>query len=102
MNRFKSLKTKLIVCTTAIVCVTAVLNLIIGIMASTKSITENVQNDLHSIGTMAETAIDSSLNKMKLGIQFVAKTDLIGNPDYISSYWLSELDKQKKRLGMTA
>lgn len=99
MNRFKSLKMKLIVCTTLIVCLTAILNLVIGIIASTKSITENVQNDMHSIGLMAEVAIDNALGKIKVSVESVGKTEIIGNPKYDSSYWLSELNKQRDAMG---
>ncbi len=102
MNKFKSLKMKLIVCTILIVCVTAVLNLVIGIMASSKSLTENVQTDLHSIGSMAEVAINNSLDKMKISVQSMAKSEMIGDAGYSTSFWLSELDKQKKQLGYSS
>lgn len=99
MNRFKSLKMKLIVSTTLIVCLTAVLNLVIGIIASTKSITENVQNDLRSVGMMAEVAINNALDKMKVSVESIAKTETIGNPKYDSAYWLAELNKQRDAMG---
>jgi len=99
MNKFKSLKTKLIVCTTVIVCLTAILNLIVGIVASNKSITQNVESDLRSIGQTTEVAISSSLNNIKLGVQSTAKSDMIGKADVTQTDLLIMLDKQKKELG---
>jgi len=68
MNKFKSLKTKLIVYTTVIVCFTAILNIIVGIAASYMGLTQNVESDLHSIGQTAEVAISNSLNNIKLSV----------------------------------
>jgi methyl-accepting chemotaxis protein len=96
MDKFKSLKTKLIVCTAVIVCLTAILNLIIGIAASYKSTTENVASDLHSIGVTADVAISNSLNNMKLGIQSVAKSDVIGKSN---AEMMNLLDNQKSGMG---
>jgi methyl-accepting chemotaxis protein len=78
MNRFKTLKVKLLICTTGIVFLTAVLNLIIGVVASYRSLTQNVESDLRSIGLTAEVAIQNSLNNIKLDVQAVAKSDEIG------------------------
>ncbi|HEX3026803.1 MAG TPA: methyl-accepting chemotaxis protein, partial [Clostridia bacterium] len=97
MKRFKSLKIKLVVCTVAIVCLTAVLSLVIGIYASYQSLTQNVRSDLHSIGQTAEVAITNSLNNIKLNIQSVAKDDNIGNGSRADM--TAYLDKQKKYFG---
>lgn len=99
MNKFKSLKTKLIVCTGIIVCLTAVLNLIVGIFASYKSITQNVESDLHSLGLTAEVAISNSLNNIKLNVQSIAKSDTVGKTGESQADLLSWLDKQKKTQG---
>ena len=58
MRKFKSLKTKIIVCTSGIVCLTAILNLFVGIFSSYQSITKNVERDLQSVGQTAEVAIN--------------------------------------------
>lgn len=99
MNKFKSLKTKLIVCTTIIVCLTAILNLIVGIVTSKKSITQNVESDLQSIGQTAEIAINSSLDNIKLGVQSIAKLDIIGKYSATESAILRMLDEQMAVLG---
>ncbi|MDD3140610.1 MAG: methyl-accepting chemotaxis protein [Lachnospiraceae bacterium] len=99
MNKFKSLRTKLIVIITAIVFLTASLNLFVGIFASKKSITENVQSDLRSIGQTAEVAISSSLNNIRLGVQSIAKLDIIGKFNAPESDMLRILDEQKEVLG---
>ena len=96
MNKFKSLKTKLIVCTTVIVCFTAILNLIVGIIASYISLTQNVESDLHSIGQVAEVAIGNSLNNIKLDVLSIAKSDIIGNSNLDKSELLIMLNKQKE------
>lgn len=81
MNKFKSLKSKLIVTTTAIVFLTAVLNLGIGIYASYKGLTQNVEKDLESIGQTVEVGISSSLHNIKHGVESAARLDLIGKTD---------------------
>lgn len=81
MNKFKSLKSKLIVTTTAIVFLTAVLNLAIGILASYKGLTHNVETDLKSIGQTVEVGITSELHNIKHGVESAAKLDLIGKAD---------------------
>lgn len=98
MNRFKSLKKKLIVCIVGIIFVTAVLNLAVGIYASYKGITKNVESDLKSIGETAQVAIDTSLNNMKLSIQSVAESGEITNAASPADL-MKSLDTQKKRLG---
>ena len=106
MNKFKSLKTKLIVCTIVIVCLTAILNLIVGIVASNKSITQNVESDLRSIGQTTEVAISSSLSNIKLGVQSTAKSDMIGKADvtqadllvmYLRRHLIELINKLKKK-----
>ncbi|MCI1965156.1 MAG: methyl-accepting chemotaxis protein [Oscillospiraceae bacterium] len=99
MNRFKSLKKKLIVCIVGIVFITAVLNLAVGIYSTYQSITENVENDLNAIGKTADIAISTSLNNMKIHIQSVAQSDDIGNPNLSQDKWLERLDAQKEQLG---
>lgn len=99
MNRFKSLKMKLITFTVAIVFLTAMLNLVIGIYSSYQGITQNVNSDLKSIGQTAQVAIDSSLEKMKANIQIVAGSDEIGKQGENPSEVLKMLDKEKKALG---
>ena len=99
MNRFKSLKNKLIVCTIAIIFVTAVLNLIVGIYSSYTSITQNVRNDLKSISQTAEVAINTSLTNMKENIQSVAQSSDIGNADITQPELMKSLETQRKALG---
>jgi methyl-accepting chemotaxis protein len=99
MRKFKSLKTKIIVCTSGIVCLTAILNLFVGIFSSYQSITKNVERDLQSVGQTAEVAINNSLRNIKLGIESTAKLDIIGKPEATKSDILNELDNQKKELG---
>lgn len=99
MKRFKSLKKKLIVCIVGIICITSILNLAVGIYASYKGITKNVESDLKSIGQTATIAIDTSLNNMKVNIQSVAESSDIGKQDVSPADLLKMLDTQKKKLG---
>lgn len=99
MNKFKSLKMKLITFTVAIVFLTAMLNLVIGIYSSYQGITQNVNSDLKSIGQTAQVAIDSSLDKMKANIQIVAGSDEIGKQGENPAEVFKMLDKEKKALG---
>ena len=99
MLKFKSLKTKLILVTSFIVFLTALLSLIIGIFASYKSLTQNVEHDLQSMGQTVDIAIANSLNTHKLTIQTIGTTDLIGNPDVDESTLLAMLNVQKEAYG---
>jgi len=92
--KFKSLKTKLIVSTAMIVFVTAILNLVIGFYASYKSLTQNVESDLQSIGEMADVAITNALNNISLTVESVAKYEIIGKTDSNQSEVLSMLKKE--------
>lgn len=99
MNRFKSLKTKLIVLTTAIIFLTAILSLTIGIVASYLSLTQNVKSDLSSIGQTVEVAISNSLNNIKLSVKSIASSDIIGNAGSTQSALMSMLERQRQELG---
>ncbi|WP_243112602.1 methyl-accepting chemotaxis protein [Caproiciproducens sp. NJN-50] len=99
MKRFKSLKKKLIVCIVGIIFVTSVLNLAVGIYASYKGITKNVESDLKSIGQTANIAIDTSLNNMKLNIRSVAESSEIGKSGVSPSDLLKMLDTKKQQMG---
>lgn len=99
MNKFKSLKTKLIVCTLSIVCLTVILNLLVGIISSYKGLTENVERDLKSIGKTVEICINSSLNNMKITAKSVAESDSIGKAGITRSEILQNLDLKKKEFG---
>ncbi len=99
MNRFKSLKTKLLVLTSSIVVLTAVLNLVAGILSSYHGLTQNVDNDLKSIGQTAEVAITSSLDNMKAGVQSAAKTTDFGRTGLAQTKLLVSLETQKSKIG---
>lgn len=99
MNKFKSLKTKLIVITSAIVFLMAVLNLIVGILASYRSITQNVERDLKSIGQTVEVAIDSSIDNIKFGIMNAGKSEIIVQDGADNAVLLLILDKIKDENG---
>jgi len=99
MNRFKSLRKKLITCTVAIIVLTALLNLAVGVYSSYQGITQDVRDDLQSIGETAQVAIGSSLDKMKADIQTVAISDEIGKPGVGRAELLNTLKKQKSAHG---
>lgn len=99
MNRFKSLKAKLIVCISAIIVLTAVLNVIVGIFASYQGITQNVNSDLKSVGETASVAISSSLDNMKKNIQSVARSNDIGKIGETHPETIASLNALKRNLG---
>ncbi len=98
MTRFKSLKTKLLVSIIAIVFLTAVLNLAVGIYASNQSITQNVNSDLRSIGQAADVAINNYMDFIRADIQAAAKSDIIGQAGTSQVDQLNMLNKQKEGL----
>lgn len=99
MSFFKSLKAKLMVSTIIIVSVTVIANLIIGIVTSKMSIEKNVEQDLHSIGSMADVAINNSLEKIRLGAGALGSLDYIGNELYSETAQLNKLDTAKVKYG---
>ena len=99
MKRFRPLKQELTAATVAIVLLTAILNLAIGIFSSYRSLTKNVEADLKSISQTAEVAINSSLDSMKINIRSAAKSDMIGKSGITRTAVLAMLDQQKQQLG---
>ena len=99
MKRFRPLKQELTAATVAIVLLTAILNLAIGIFSSYRSLTKNVEADLKSISQTAKVAINSSLDSMKINIRSAAKSDMIGKSGVTRTAVLAMLDQQKQRLG---
>lgn len=99
MNMFKSLKAKLIVSTTMVLVITVIVNLVIGILTSKASITDNVKQDLRSVGTMAEVAISNSLEKIKLGVNSAGSLEYIGDALYSEAAQLNKLDVEKMKYG---
>lgn len=99
MKNFKSLKSRLIVSFTAIMIVTVVASFFVSILTSRASIEKNVDQDLHSIGQMAEVAVTNSLDKIKYSIQCVGGLDYIDEGSISAEAWLSKLDGVKDSYG---
>lgn len=99
MNFFKSLKSRLIVSCTLLLVVTVIANLIVGIVTSTNGITQTVEQDMKSVGSMAEVAIANSLDKIKLGVSAIGTLDYIGNPLFSQQEVLNKLDNEKVKYG---
>ena len=101
MKSFKSLKSKLIVSCTTIIIVTVMINFAIGILTSRAGIEKNANQDLHSVGKMAEVAVTNSLDKIKYSIQCVGALEYIGDKSVPENTWLSKLDNVKSKYGFT-
>ena len=99
MLKFKTLRNKLAVCTVAIVLLTAVLNLIVGIFSSYQSTMQSVDSELKSVGQTAQVAIEDSLTAMKSNIKAAARSNDIGSLGLPVSMQLNLLDRQKQDMG---
>lgn len=99
MLKFKTLRAKLTVCSVAIVLLTAVLNLVVGIFSSYQSTMQNVDSELKSIGQTAQVAIENSLQTMKSNVKSAAKSNDIGSYGLPVSMQLNLLDRQKQDMG---
>ena len=99
MLKFKTLRTKLAVCTVAIVLLTAVLNLVVGIFSSYQSTMQNVDSELKSVGQTAQVAIENSLTTMKSNVKSAANSNDIGSYGLPVSMQLNLLDRKKQDMG---
>lgn len=97
-KKSKLLKTRLIIFTAAIIFLTAVLNMAIGIYTSYDGLTKNVESDLKTIGETASVAIDTSLNNIKINVQNIAKSNMYGGM-YSKKDILAMLNGECQKLG---
>lgn len=99
MQRFKTLKSKLVFTGVLILVVTIVVNLGIGVWLSYWGMQKNVEKDLKSISQTAQVAILNSVDLMKENIQSVSAR---GGADLSAQEWAGALDAEKKTYGYTA
>lgn len=93
----KTIKSKIIVYVTTVILILSIANLITGILTSYNGLTKSVLDDLKSIGLMADIGISESLEKLKIEIEAVATTEIIGNITTSSSQWLKALEDAKSK-----
>ena len=98
MKGFKSLKSRLIASYTAVVLATVIANFVIGVVTSKVGIEKNVQQDLRSVGQMAEVAVNNSLEKIQYSIQCVAGLDYIDG-SLSNTAWMTRLNGVKEAYG---
>lgn len=99
MKKFKSLKFKLILSTVAVVCITVVLSLVVGILSSYHGLTQNVNSDLTSMGNILTESIGHGLSKMKTTFSSIATSYTISQPGLNENQIASMLNQKKDAFG---
>lgn len=97
--KMKSLKSKLVLCTVSIVILTAALNLAIGTFSSYQGLTQNVNSDLASMGTILTESISHGLENMQTQLQSLAQSDKLGATGLSENQIINILDQEKASLG---
>jgi len=97
--RMKSLKSKLVLCTVSIVILTAALNLVIGTFSSYQGLTQNVNSDLTSMGTILTESISHGLENMQTQLKSLAQSDEIGAAGLSEDQIINLLDQDKDSFG---
>ncbi|MPM30024.1 hypothetical protein SDC9_76566 [bioreactor metagenome] len=97
--KMKSLKSKLVLCTVSIVILTAALNLVIGTFSSYQGLTQNVNSDLTSMGTILTESISHGLENMQTQLKSLAQSDEIGAAGLTEDQIINILDQDKDSLG---
>lgn len=99
MKKIKSLKMKLVLSTVAVVCLTTILSLVVGILSSYQGLTQNVNSDLMSMGQILTESITHGLRNMKTTFNSVATSNTISKPGLTQSQIASILNQQKDFYG---
>ena len=79
-KKMKSIKQILILSFTLLLLSVSAANLIIGLISANNSINITVKDDMKSIGTTAEIAIQASMEKYKVMVSSIASQSFIGDP----------------------
>lgn len=99
MKKLNSLKFKLILSTVAIVCLTTVLSLVVGIYSSYQGLTENVKTDLATMGGVLTESVVNGLSDMKVTFKSIATSNVIGKAGLTEYQITSILHQQKDSFG---
>ena len=74
-------------------------NLIIGLISANNSINITVKDDMKSIGTTAEIAIQASIEKYRVMVSSIASQSFIGDPSLTQEEVMKNLERMRDQYG---
>ena len=95
----KSIKQILILSFTLLLLSVSAANLIIGLISANNSINITVKDDMKSIGTTAEIAIQASMEKYKVMVSSIASQSFIGDPKLTPEEVIKNLERLRDQYG---
>ena len=98
-KKMKSIKQILILSFTLLLLSVSAANLIIGLISANNSINITVKDDMKSIGTTAEIAIQASMEKYKVMVSSIASQSFIGDPNLTPEEIIKNLERLRDQYG---
>ena len=98
-KKMKSIKQILILSFTLLLLSVSAANLIIGLISANNSINITVKDDMKSIGTTAEIAIQASIEKYKVMVSSIASQSFIGDPKLTPEEVIKNLERLRDQYG---
>ena len=98
-KKMKSIKQILILSFTLLLLSVSAANLIIGLISANNSINITVKDDMKSIGTTAEIAIQASIEKYKVMVSSIASQSFIGDPSLTQEEVMKNLERLRDQYG---
>ena len=95
----KSIKQILILSFTMLLLSVSAANLIIGLISANNSINITVKDDMKSIGTTAEIAIQASIEKYRVMVSSIASQSFIGDPSLTQEEVMKNLERMRDQYG---
>ena len=95
----KSIKQILILSFTLLLLSVSAANLIIGLISANNSINITVKDDMKSIGTTAEIAIQASIEKYRVMVSSIASQSFIGDPSLTQEEVMKNLERMRDQYG---
>ena len=98
-KKMKSIKQILILSFTLLLLSVSAANLIIGLISANNSINITVKDDMKSIGTTAEIAIQASIEKYRVMVSSIASQSFIGDPSLTQEEVMKNLERLRDQYG---
>ncbi len=99
IRNLKSLKVKLILNTIPVVILTVLLSLGVGVYSSYQGLTQNMNDDLTTMGNILTESINNGMNTMKTSFRSVALSSTLSAPGLTSAQLKTILEQQKDSMG---
>ncbi len=97
--KMKTIKQKMMISISSLLVAVSIVSLITGIFCTNTSISITVNDDLKSIGQIADVAIKTSLEKYSVLIESIASQEYIGDPNVSQEKLLENLERENQKYG---